>query len=120
MAEPQTPDIDVRHGVTVVQLGPHYDNLSDSLLDELQDVLLECARTADPPKIVIDLSHTSFFGSSFLEILLQMWKELSEREGSAFALSGLNDNCAEVLNVTQLDSLWKIFATHQEAVDTLA
>ena len=97
MADPQSPEIEVRNGVTVIQLGPDYDNLGDSLLDELRDRVLECGRKADPPKIVMDLSHTAFFGSSFLEILLQMWKELSEREGSAFALSGLNDNCAEVL-----------------------
>jgi anti-anti-sigma factor len=120
MADPQSPEIEVRNGVTVIQLGPDYDNLGDSLLDELRVVLVECGRNANPPKVVIDLSHTVFFGSAFLEILLQMWKELSEREGSAFALSGLSDNCAEVLRVTQLDSLWKIFETHDEAEKTLA
>ncbi len=120
MADPQSPEIEVRNGVTVIQLGPDYDNLSDHLLDALQVVLLECGRKADPPKVVIDLSHTVFFGSAFLEILLKMWKELSEREGNAFALSGLSDNCAEVLQVTQLDSLWKIYKTHEEAEKALA
>ena len=120
MADPQSPEIEVRNGVTVVQLGPDYDSLGDSRLDELNDVLLKCAQTADPPKVVIDLSHTAFFGSSFLEVLLQMWKILSEREGNAFALSGLNDNCAEVLHVTQLDSLWKVFDTQHEAIEALA
>ncbi|TWU09167.1 putative anti-sigma factor antagonist [Symmachiella macrocystis] len=120
MVDPQSPEIEVRNGVTVIQLGPDYDNLSDHLLDTLQVVLLECGRNADPPKVVIDLSHTVFFGSAFLEILLKLWKELSEREGNAFALSGLNDNCAEVLQVTQLDSLWKIYKTHEEAEKALA
>jgi len=120
MADPQSPEIEVRNGVTVIQLGPDYDNLGDSLLDALQVVLLECARKADPPKVVIDLSHTVFFGSAFLEILLKMWKELSEREGNAFALSGLSANCAEVLQVTQLDSLWQIFKTHEDAEKALA
>ncbi len=41
MADPQSPEIDVRNGVTVIQLGPDYDNLGDSLLDALRDVLLE-------------------------------------------------------------------------------
>ncbi len=116
MASSKTPEIQVLDGVTVIQLGPDYESLDEHLLDDLRTFLLQCCETADPARVVIDLSHTTFFGSAFIEILVQIWKGLSDCEGGEFAISGLTPNCAEVLQVTHLDSLWKIFDTREEAV----
>jgi len=120
MADPQEPEIEVRNGVTVVALGPDYDSLEEHLLEGLEKTLTKCGREADPPLIVLDLSHTSFFGSSFIQILLGVWKDISEKPGSAFALSGMNSNCADVIRVTQLDKLWQIYGSADEAVVALS
>ena len=120
MASSNTPEFQVQNGVTVIQLGPDYESLDEHLLEDLRTVLLECCETVDPPRVVIDLSHTTFFGSAFIEILVQIWKNLSCREGGAFAISGLTPNCAEVPQVTHLDSVWKVFDSREEAVAALS
>lgn len=114
-----TPDITVENGVTVVALGPAFENLDEHLLDSVRDVLMEVSNRATPPKVVIDLSHTKFFGSSFIEVLFRLWNRLNTRDGG-FAIAGLTPYCAEVLTITHLDTLWKIFPLREDAVRALS
>jgi anti-sigma B factor antagonist len=103
-------------GATVLVLGPEYNSLDDETIQRLTTCLLQAAQTADPPWIVLDLSHTTFFGSGFLEVLIRMWKRLRERDGR-LALCCLHPYCAEVLHVARLDTLWQIGATRKDAID---
>lgn len=118
MSSSTTPEITNRDGVTVIGLGIEYENLDEHLLDRLREVMLEVAKTAAPPLVVLDLSNTKFFGSAFIEILFGVASCLNSREGS-FALCGLTSYCREVLTITHLDSLWPIFVKREEAVTAL-
>lgn len=66
-------------GVTVIILGEQYDNLDEPALLAAADELLEIARTADPPQIVVDMGRTKFFGSAFLGTLFRVWRRLTAR-----------------------------------------
>jgi anti-anti-sigma factor len=70
--------------------------------------------------VVLDLSHTRFFGSAFIELLFRAYNRVNEREGGVFALSGLTEYCAEVIAVTHLDRLWKVYPTRAAAVKALS
>ena len=115
-----TPEIFVEKGVTVIALGPDFATLDDSHLQSLRTVVLDVSQRADPPLVVIDLSHTRFFGSAFIEVLFRLWNRLNSRTDGAFAISGLTPYCAEVLKVTHLDKLWDLFPTRDEAVAHLS
>ncbi len=118
MSNTRAPTVESQDGVTVIRLGPDYESLDESLLDELRAVILQVAETADPPRVVLDLSHTKFFGSAFIEILFRAWNRLKAR-GGAFALSGLTEYCAEIIEITHLDRLWTVFADRDAAVAAL-
>lgn len=120
MAIERSPQVVRQNNVTVVALGPEYENLDESTLDEIREVVLDAAAQADPPLVVLDLSHTKFFGSAFIEILFRAWNRMNGRAGGRFAISGLTPYCAEVIEVTHLDRLWAIFKTRDEAVRALA
>ena len=113
------PEIVKEGQVTIVSLGPEYENLDEPRLDALTDVLLQVAETASPPVVLLDLSHTSFFGSAFIEVIFRMWNRLNHREGGKFCICGLSEYCTEVLEVTHLDQLWETYATREEAVRAL-
>lgn len=113
------PEIVKEGQVTVVALGPEYENLDEPRLDALTDVLLQVAETASPPIVVLDLSHTSFFGSAFIEVIFRMWNRLNHREGGKFTICGLSEYCTEVLEVTHLDQLWETFDTRDAAIKAL-
>ena len=115
----QAPEVIEECGVTIVALGPEYENLDEPLLERLRTSILEAADRADPPRMLIDLSHTKFFGSAFIEILVEAWKRVRER-GGVFSLCGVAPYCAEVLRVTRLDRVWAMYPTRDEAVRALS
>ena len=104
--------------VTVIELGSSYESLDDRVLGEIRGVLLSQAMESDPPRMVLDLSGTDYIGSAFIELLVRVWKRLTERDGT-MVLCGLRSFCAEVLHVTGLDGLWKSFPTQDQAVAAL-
>ena len=104
--------------VTVIALESSYQSLDEDMLEEVGGLLLTHATTADPPLVVLDLSQTGFFGSTFIELLVRAWKRLKER-GGQLALCGLQPFCAEVMQITQLDSLWGNYPTREAAVASI-
>jgi anti-sigma B factor antagonist len=106
------------NGVTIVQLGPSYAALDYDVLQDLGEVLLSQASYADPPVVVIDMTATSYVGSSFIELLVRAWKRLKHRDGM-MALCGLQPFCQEVMRIARLDSIWPIYADRVEATSAL-
>ena len=115
-----TPEIRKRGDVTVIAFGPQFESLDEYVLDQVRDFILESIKSADPPKIVIELSHTKFFGSSFIEVLFRVWNRVNGQPGGAFAIAGLTPYCLEVLEVTHLDKLWPLHPTEEAAATALA
>ncbi len=104
--------------VTIIEFGEDYDSLDYETLEKIGQLLLSEAAKADPPKLILDLSQTQFIGSSFIELLIRSWKRLKERDGT-MVLCGVRPFCTEVLQITQLTSLWKIYASRTEALDAV-
>jgi len=120
-ASAAAPEVVMDGRVTVLVLGPAYKVIDEHVLDlGLGDSLIESAQEADPPLVVLDLSSTQFFGSSFIEILFRLWTKLQAREGGRFAICGLTPHCLDVLKITHLDTLWRLAATREEAVRAVA
>ena len=116
-----TPEVVVDGSVTVIALGPAYKVVDEHVLDTgLGESLIELADDADPPLVVLDLSNTQFFGSSFIEVLFRLWTRLQARGGGRFAICGLTPHCLDVLKITHLDTLWRLTATREEAVRAIA
>jgi len=103
---------------TIVELGARYDSLDVDSLEEAGGVLLIQAATVKPPRIVVDFSATTFIGSTLIELLIRTWRRLDQRGGD-MVLCGLTPFCAEVLHVTQLDTLWRSFPTRDEAAEAV-
>ncbi len=107
--------------VTVIQPGPKADSLSldEEALQEFSATLLTQAAEAEPPLLLVDLSKTNYISSSFLEALVRAWKRVKDRQG-VMALCGVEPFCLEVLEVTRLNTLWKMYPTRAEGVAALA
>jgi anti-sigma B factor antagonist len=116
VSAPKIPTITQEQGVTVVSLGADYENLNESGLEALNGMLLKTAAEADPPLLVLDLSNLRFFGSGFIEALFRAWSVLNARPGGRMSLCGLTAYCREVVEITHLDQLWRVFDSRDEAV----
>lgn len=104
--------------VTVTRLDQDYNPLDVNHVLEAEQQLLAIASAADPPLFVLDLTHTEFIGSSFLEMLFRIWKRLSSRSGK-LVLAALQPFCQEVVQLARLDTLWPMYPTVEEAVAAL-
>lgn len=115
MPSTRKPTVSVQQGVTVITLGPEFVSLDEQGLDDIRDSILNTVAAAEPPLVALDMPNTTFFGSAFIEILFKAWKRLHTRQGE-FVLSGLTPYCYEVIQITNLDRLWKVVPTAAEAV----
>ena len=106
--------------VTVVIFGSGQRRLDELGLDGIGQQLLEIAQHADPPRLLLDMAGTEFFGSSFIEVLFRVWNRLNARPDAKFAISGLQEYCREVLEITHLDRLWPLYDSRGEALAALA
>ena len=120
MSTEKFSEITVHNHVTVVALGAEFKNLDEPDVNVLQKELLDIAETMEPPLLVIDLSHTEFFGSAFLEVLFRVWRRIQKRDRGRFAISGLTTYCREVITVTHMDRVWDVFSTREDAVHALS
>ena len=118
MSTAPAPMVSVDSGVSVVTFGPECENLGEVKLDLLRDKLLKLGDQAQPPWVLVDLSHVKFFGSSFIEVLFGLWHKLDSRgdKSARLMLCGLTAYCAEVLSVTHLDTLWPAYPDRRTAV----
>ena len=104
--------------VTIVELDAEYDALNQAAFKAARDLLLDEARTVEPPLVALDLSRTAYMGSAFIEVMFRAWKRLRQRQGR-LVLCGLQPFCAEVLQAVQLDSVFETFPTVGDGVAAL-
>lgn len=119
MVAPYSFQVSVDRRVTVVQIDQAHPQLREVEVEHLTDALVNTVQNADPKWILIELSHVEFFGSSFIELLLRIASRVQAADGK-FALAGLTSYCREVLEVTHLDQLWKIYPTADDAVAAMS
>lgn len=105
-----------RDGSTVV-LTPLV-NLSDFLFestDQETEALMASVSDPEVTAVVADLRHTNYFGTDFLSILLRLWRQIRERDGR-LALCNVSASEREILSICQLNTLWTICDSLDEAI----
>ena len=112
------PEVTREGDVTIVTLGPAYENIEDKKLPDLQKTLLEIADETDPPLVVLNLSNTNFFGSAFIEVLFRLHNRMKDR-GGKFAICCLTPYCREIIEITHLDRVWTIKLSQEEAIEAI-
>ncbi len=112
-------EVSQQRGVTVVVLGPSYASLDEATLEDVGGLILTTAASVDPPRLLLDMSATEYIGSAFIELLVRVWKRLTER-GGAMAVCGLKPLCRDVLRVSRVDGLWEMYPSRAAALQATA
>jgi anti-anti-sigma factor len=69
--------------------------------------------------VVVDLGQIPYFGSTVLEWMVQMWKR-AKAKGGTLATCNCSQIGREVLHAARFDTLWGVFATRDEALQSLS
>ena len=82
--------------------------------EEIEATFKDCLKQ-QKNEIIIDFSKISFLDSAGLELLLQMHNELKQ-QGSDLKLVHLDELCLDILKVTQLINVFRIYEDMNKAI----
>lgn len=107
------------HGDAVVVVpASNVENMSWDVVENAADLVLAPLARQKVPLVVIDLSRVSYFGSVFLALLLRCHK-LVRQKGGELVLCGASELARELLQITNLDTLWAIYDSRDEALEAV-
>lgn len=107
------------HGDAVVVVpASNVENMSWDVVENAADLVLAPLARQKVPLVVVDLSRVSYFGSVFLALLLRCHK-LVRQKGGELVLCGASDLARELLQITNLDTLWAIYDSRDEALEAV-
>lgn len=107
------------HGdALVVVASGGVETLKWDIVEQAADIVLEPIREQRAPMVVFDLSKVSYFGSVFMALLIRCHK-LVKLSGGVMVLCGVNRLARELLHTTALDTLWAIYETREEALESI-
>jgi anti-anti-sigma factor len=112
--------VEDRAGVRVISFGGQFASINGAMVAEVTGPLLAAVESPEVSKVVIDLHSVEFFNSSFIELLFRVWNRVKTREGGRFAICNVHPYCKDVLDVTNLSAVWKVFPTKESAVEAVS
>jgi anti-anti-sigma factor len=110
-----------RHGdVVVVTPSPEVENMPDGLIEQAAQLVLAPIREHPPTGVIIDLTNVEYVGSVFISFLLRCHLLVKKQTPDGeLVLAGVSERVRELLRVTNLDTLWALYDTLDEALDAL-
>lgn len=108
-----------RHGdVAVVIPSPKVEEMHETMIQQAANMVMNTLKEDTPPGIVVDLSQINYFGSVFVSFLLRC-HHLAKTRGSEIVLAGASEPARELLHLLDLQTIWALYPTRQEALDAL-
>ncbi len=108
-----------RHGeIAVVIPSSKVEELHETLIAQAAKIVVNSLKEDPPAGIVIDLSHVNYVGSVFVSFLLRCHM-LAKKQGSEIVLAGASEPARELLHLLDLETIWAIYKTRQEAIHAL-
>ena len=96
------------------------ENVSSLADERVQPELMRIFQSLHPPvaRVVVDFGQIAYFGSSMLEAMLKVWKQVHAL-GGRMAICNLSPVGREVLQTGRFDTLWEVFDSRDAALAAL-
>lgn len=121
MAEPAAGEsfvIDRRGDIAVITPSAEIEDMPENLIEQAAQIVLAPLKVKPPGGLIVDLSRVNYFGSVFISFLLRCHL-LVKKQGSELILAGVSEKTRELLRVMSLDTLWAIYDTREDALESL-
>ncbi len=119
MSEPRNDCRLEWHGDAVVVIpASNIESMRWDVVENAAELVMAPLNEQKLPLVVFDLSEVSYFGSVFLALLLRCHK-LVRQKGGELVLCGASRLARELLQITNLDTLWAIYDTRDQALEAV-
>lgn len=110
--------IDEQDGIHIAAFAEDI-NLDAVNLDAVRPELYALVESAQGGQVVLDLENVAFLSSDALGCLLAI-RLKAVRADARLVLAGVREHLKAILNLTQLDQMFEVYATRAEALAQLA
>ncbi|MEN2998407.1 MAG: STAS domain-containing protein [Brevinematia bacterium] len=86
---------------------------------ELENWLNSLLVSREMKKVIVDLSNVQHISSSGLRVLVSFYKKIISNKGRVI-LVGLNSNLKKIFKIVELDSVFEIHSSVEEAINLLS
>src|SRR5438270_8170283 len=107
--------VEYRGSVAIVHLAGEYSSADAKTLRQLQQLFRSLPSSHH---LLLDFSSTSYFGASFLGVLLEASQAIKHRQGR-FACCRMAPHLREMISVTGLQPMWELYPTCEQALSVL-
>ena len=108
-----------RHGeIAVVTPSAKVEEMHETMIEQAARMVIQSLKADPPAGIVVDLSQVTYFGSVFVSFLLRCHSQ-ARKHGSEIVLAGASEPARELLKLLDLETLWALYDTRQQAIDAL-
>jgi anti-anti-sigma factor len=80
--------------------------------------ILELLDRSHARNVVLDFCRTDYYGSTALAFFVKLWLRVKKR-GGHMAFCNVSEHEKYILRITNLDHLWPVCATQQQALATV-
>jgi len=108
-----------RGDIVIVIPSPEVESMSDTMIEQAAQLVLAPMKDDTPPGVIFDLSQVNYFGSLFITFLLRCHLLLKKQGDGEVVLAGVSNRVRELLRMTNLDTLWALYDTREEALEAL-
>jgi len=91
------------------------ENLPSNVIEEAARMILTPLKDRVPSGLIVDLSAVNHFSSEFISFLLRCHL-IVKPMGYEMVLAGVSPRIRELLNQTNLDTIWAIYPNRAEAM----
>jgi anti-anti-sigma factor len=98
-----------------------HTDLRETLYQEIAveaAAIFHCFLDPSLKHLIVDFAGTDFFGSSAVGLLLRLRRKVNNH-GGRMALCRLSEHETEVLRITELDRLWTVYSSWEEALNAI-
>ena len=117
MSEP-TFDISVDGSTLVVVPTRNISSIAEAEVKDEWDEVLAKMQQSDVLHVIFDFHRISYFGSSMLEAMLQLWKQIRSKDGK-LVVCNVSDTAKEILRLSKFDTIWPVCDTRDDATSEL-
>ena len=118
MTEPEFLELEQTTPWAVIRVREAVTSLADSRVLAEMEAILSQVREARSAGVIIDLEQAAYFGSSLLEALRLLWKDLRAR-GENLVLCNVSAVGREILEVAKFDRIWPLTGNRSDAMAQL-
>jgi anti-anti-sigma factor len=111
-------EMEQRNSTLIISPQANLSELEFEAINEAVEAAMKILDQSTIKDVILDCTHSDYFGSTALGFFVRLWKRVKERKGR-MVLCHLSPHERDILQAAQLDKLWPVHDSREDAMKAL-